>query len=272
MICFQELDTQGVDDMSSQVLDSDPVTIEAEPIDELRCLFMISRPVWPERWHYFDSPRDSRGSDLAERIFGLPEVDSVLITHDHLIIKRKQISRLPVMGLIVAGLRRLVGGSDALADEWKPLARRVAARIREHLASGEPAVATPAVRSMPDAATLQLRVQGVLDREVNPVVANHGGGVHLIQLIDNVVYLSLSGGCQGCGLAENTLKHGVEAAIRDAVPEISRIIDLTNHGAGLAPFFKHRRGTCPSRRAVIDSREHSQDDFDNQPDSINRHR
>ena len=58
----------------------------------------------------------------------------------------------------------------------------------------------------------------------------------LVDLIDNVVYLRMSGGCQGCGLADITLRHGVDAAIREAVPEIGRIHDLTNHAAGVMPY------------------------------------
>ena len=75
------------------------------------------------------------------------------------------------------------------------------------------------------------------------MVASHGGGVELVDLVDNVVYLRMSGGCQGCGLADITLRHGVDAAIRDVVPEIGRIHDLTNHAAGVMPY--RLSGTSP---------------------------
>ena len=76
----------------------------------------------------------------------------------------------------------------------------------------------------------------MLDEQVNPVIAGHGGGVSILDVKDNVVYVQMWGGCQGCGLADMTLKNGVEAAVRDAVPEVGEIIDLTNHRAGKNPY------------------------------------
>src|SRR2546421_8264346 len=96
----------------------------------------------------------------------------------------------------------------------------VARVARSHVDSGQIALSPALIASMPTAEQLRLRVRAVLEEQVNPVVASHGGGVDLVDLIDNVVYLHMSGGCQGCGLADVTLRHGVDAAIRDAVPEI----------------------------------------------------
>lgn len=81
------------------------------------------------------------------------------------------------------------------------------------------------------------RVQQVLDEEINPSVARHGGQVSLVDIRDQVVYLRMGGGCQGCGLAGVTLTQGIRRALRDAVPEIEGVEDVTDHSAGDNPYY-----------------------------------
>ena len=76
------------------------------------------------------------------------------------------------------------------------------------------------------------RVIQVLDHQINPAIAAHGGHAELVAVEDDVAYLRLSGGCQGCGMASVTLSQGIEVALRDSVPEISRVVDVTDHAAG----------------------------------------
>ena len=84
---------------------------------------------------------------------------------------------------------------------------------------------------------LSSRVQKVLDQEINPMVASHGGFVKLIQIDDDVAYVEMAGGCQGCGLSAVTLKQGVEAAIFHSVPEIAEVLDTTKHEEGVNPYY-----------------------------------
>lgn len=81
------------------------------------------------------------------------------------------------------------------------------------------------------------RVQYLLDTAINPAVAGHGGMVSLVDVKDNTVYLQMGGGCQGCGAADVTLRQGVERMIREEVPEVLEIIDLTDHAAGQNPYY-----------------------------------
>lgn len=78
----------------------------------------------------------------------------------------------------------------------------------------------------------------VLEAAVNPGIAAHGGRADLVAVEDGTAYLRLSGGCQGCGLAKVTLTQGIEGAIRDAVPEIVSVVDVTDHAAGANPYFE----------------------------------
>jgi Fe/S biogenesis protein NfuA len=81
------------------------------------------------------------------------------------------------------------------------------------------------------------RVQDVLDTQVNPGVAGHGGTVSLARVEDGVAYISMGGGCQGCGAADVTLRQGIERMIREQVPEIERVADVTDHASGANPYY-----------------------------------
>lgn len=85
---------------------------------------------------------------------------------------------------------------------------------------------------------LAARVQAILDREVNPGIASHGGYIDLLDVRDGTAYIEMGGGCQGCAQVDVTLRHGVEVAIRAAVPEIVAIVDTTDHAAGTNPYYQ----------------------------------
>jgi len=87
-----------------------------------------------------------------------------------------------------------------------------------------------------------LAIQRVFDDEINPAVAQHGGWVALLEVKDDVAYIQLGGGCQGCGMVDVTLKQGIEVRIREAVPGIREIIDTTDHAGGRNPYFQPAKG------------------------------
>lgn len=86
--------------------------------------------------------------------------------------------------------------------------------------------------------TMVEKVQQVIEQNINPAVAGHGGRIALIDIRDNVVFVELQGGCQGCGMANVTLKQGVEKAIMAAVPEITEVLDVTEHAGGKNPYYQ----------------------------------
>ena len=83
-----------------------------------------------------------------------------------------------------------------------------------------------------------IAIQELLDDEINPAIAAHGGYISLIDVEDDTAYIQLAGGCQGCGMADVTLKQGVEGAIIRAAPTITNILDVTDHAAGSDPYFQ----------------------------------
>src|SRR3984893_11550741 len=82
------------------------------------------------------------------------------------------------------------------------------------------------------------RIQDVLDRQINPSVAAHGGFVDLLEVRGGAAYVQLGGGCQGCAQVDVTLRQGIDVAIKAAVPQITEVIDVTDHAAGTNPYFQ----------------------------------
>ena len=82
------------------------------------------------------------------------------------------------------------------------------------------------------------KVIEVLAVQINPQIAAHGGFAELVAVDESIAYLRMGGGCQGCGMAAVTLSQGIEVAILDGVPEIHRVVDVTDHASGSNPYFE----------------------------------
>jgi cystathionine gamma-synthase len=99
-------------------------------------------------------------------------------------------------------------------------------------------VVWPAAQPAPEGTGgLAERVRRVLDDEVNTAVAAHQGHVVLVDVVDSTVRIRLEGRCQGCSLAEVTVRQGIERLLRARVPEVTTLVDITDHEAGTEPFF-----------------------------------
>ena len=81
------------------------------------------------------------------------------------------------------------------------------------------------------------KLQQLLDRHINPSLAAHGGYAQLERVEDTVVYISMGGGCQGCAMSAATLREGITAMISQALPEVTQVIDVTDHDAGENPYY-----------------------------------
>jgi len=191
----------------------DNIAITGDPITDAMCRFTVDRPVYPEKSFYFDSKEQAEGSALAERLFAIEGVKGVQVSHNQVTVRK--------VGM----------------DEWSVVGKQIGAAIRAFLATNEPVVTDEVRQRIPPVDEIKERVQQVLDTEINPSVAEHGGIVRLIDVKDNVVYIQMGGGCQGCGQADVTLKFGIETAIRAAVDGVGDILDVTDHAAGRNPYY-----------------------------------
>jgi Fe-S cluster biogenesis protein NfuA len=195
------------------------IRITAEPIDNGRCKFLVSEPLHAGGVRRFASREEAQGSPLAEAIFSIPGAD--------------------VAEVIVSG--NLVTVVKQSATPWPVVGKAVGQAIRGALAGDRPAVAAKPAPAAGGGGTaddaLYERVADLFDQQVNPMVARHGGRVELIDVQDSVVMVRMAGGCQGCGMADVTLRQGIEAMLQQHVPEVRGVVDITDHTAGSNPYF-----------------------------------
>jgi Fe/S biogenesis protein NfuA len=94
---------------------------------------------------------------------------------------------------------------------------------------------------------LARRITAVFERKINPGLAQHGGRVALTDLKDTTAYVEMSGGCQGCSMATKTLRNGIMRVLADEFPELTNVVDTTDHTGGSNPYFKgDQEGASPT--------------------------
>lgn len=198
-------------------MDASEIRITAEPIDANRCKFVVSEPVYAGGVRRFASAEEARGSPLAEAIFQIPTLGAT--------------------ELIVSG--NLVTVVKHSATPWQAVGKPIGAAIRSALASAvSPVAAMPRPPGAVSDDALYEQVSKLFDEQVNPMVARHGGRVELIDVQDAVVMLRMGGGCQGCGMADVTLRQGIEGMLAQFVPAVRGIVDITDHATGANPYFQ----------------------------------
>lgn len=105
---------------------------------------------------------------------------------------------------------------------------------------GQLAITAPNIRGAKpaDDAPLREKIEHVLTSEINPNLASHGGMVSLVEIANNSeVVLQFGGGCHGCGMADVTLKQGIEKTLKEHFPEITSVRDVTDHSTGENPYY-----------------------------------
>lgn len=85
------------------------------------------------------------------------------------------------------------------------------------------------------------QIHQVLTEQVNPAIASHGGGAELVSVDGTIAYLRLFGGCQGCGLAQVTLKQGIEKILLESIDELTQVVDVTDHASGDNPYYESQK-------------------------------
>ena len=176
-----------------------------------RCKFTVDRPLLPGDSAFFGDRADATLAPLAAELLAIAGVESVLIADN------------------------IVTASAPYAVDWPSMG--IGNIIRKHIRAGQPIVPPSYFENLPSEGDLKWAISDLLEREINPAVASHGGFVELIDVKKNNVYIRLGGGCQGCGAADVTLKQGIEKAIRDLVPRVGEILDTTDHAAGRNPYY-----------------------------------
>ncbi|UUZ76202.1 NifU family protein [Polaromonas sp. P1(28)-13] len=176
----------------------------------------MSRSLHPGGPFFFGNQERAAGSPLGERLFALPGVANVLIAENVVTI-----------------------GKEPSAS-WSGLKAAIGTAIRTQLLTGVPAILEMAVHaSMQGRSDTELGVvvQQLLDKEVNRSIASHGGKISLVDVREGKLFITMSGGCQGCAASQLTLRQGFEVMVKRVAPEIEEIVDATDHAAGKQPFY-----------------------------------
>jgi Fe-S cluster biogenesis protein NfuA len=131
---------------------------------------------------------------------------------------------LPVLGRIEAQLRAAVPAVTAV-------------RLAAPAAGAATETAADAAAAPETTADLAEAARAILDTDINPAIAAHRGRVTVAGAADGWIRVRLEGGCQGCSLAEVTLRQGIEPVLRARLPQMTGLTDVTEHEAGTEPFF-----------------------------------
>lgn len=187
------------------------IRITAEPVDAARCRFLVSEPLF-DGVRRFAATAEAAGSPLAEALFAVPGVTEVVVSGATLTVTKDS------------------------PEPWQVAGKAVGTAIRAALAGARPVVTAAPVSTSTDDDALYGRVADLFEAEINPAIARHGGFVELVDVQDATVLLRMGGGCQGCGMADVTLRQGIETALRQRVPEVTGVVDITDHAAGTNPY------------------------------------
>jgi NFU1 iron-sulfur cluster scaffold homolog, mitochondrial len=193
------------------------IRAETSLADPDTCKFVVSRMVHPGGPFLFDNKERAAGSPLVERLFALPGVRRVLIAESVVIV-----------------------GKDPRIS-WSGMKAAIGAAIRTQLITGVPAILEAPRNAYTGGSTdqkVRAVVQELLDREVNRSIASHGGKISIIDVRGGTLFITMSGGCQGCAASSVTLRQGFEVMVRRVAPEIVDIVDMTDHAAGEKPFYR----------------------------------
>jgi Fe-S cluster biogenesis protein NfuA len=212
--------------MSDGVIAAQPIIIRAEIslADPDTCKFVVNRSVHSGGPFFFSNKKQAAGSPLSEQLFTLSGVANVLIADSVVTICK-----------------------DPIAS-WTGLKAAIGSAIRAQLITGMPAILEMYIHTGTQASILngtQRRsdtelmtvIQVLLNKEVNPSIANHGGKILIVKISQSKLYISMSGGCQGCASSQVTLRQGFDVMLKRVAPEIEEVVDTTNHSAGKQPYY-----------------------------------
>lgn len=189
------------------------IAVETPPESDPTARFDLDQPVVPGGSIVFHSAEEAVGWPLIQRVFAIDGVVLVMGRDKTLFVSKDE------------------GSWDAIID-------KVTEAITAHFAPEETDDVVGPVLTGAELEALKDRVRQVLDDEINPAVASHGGYIQLLDIQGATAYVHMGGGCQGCGMASVTLKQGVETMLTQAVPEIKKVLDTTDHAAGKNPFYQ----------------------------------
>jgi len=197
------------------------IKINAQPEpDPTRCKFNINRIIYDGTF-YCPNRSIAKDSPLLEALFEIPQITEILVSGNNLIIGIERTEPWQMIGKEIGNIirKQIQTGTKLLADEL-------------------PTTETEKEIPHPDLKTpIAQKIKKLIEDQINPAISSHGGWCALIDVKDNIAFIQLGGGCQGCGMVDVTLKQGIERTIKASFPSIEKVYDRTDHAAGKNPYY-----------------------------------
>jgi Fe-S cluster biogenesis protein NfuA len=194
-------------------------------LNPARMRFLPGRTLLSSGTAGFLNADSSARSPLAQRLFEIDGITSVYVDPQAITVSKSDDIEWPMLNPVILGaiMEHFAAGEPVILDEDRPLPK-------------------PGLETADGKA-----IQGLLEQRINPQVASHGGRISLVDVQDDTAYIRLEGGCQGCGMADVTLKQGVTKEIQALVPGIRTVLDVTDHAGGTNPYHQPGKdGTAQS--------------------------
>lgn len=203
------------------------IRVQHSPRDPEALRFLLDAPVQAGRGSArFDGPTE--GAPLAGALFAVAGVSQVAVDGASIHVRKRADAR------------------------WQDMKAPIAAAIRAILANAEQPLGEASDETAGDGdARMLATVRDLLDSRINPSIARHGGHITAERVAGAILYLRMSGGCQGCAASQLTLRGGVERVLRAALPDLRGIVDLTDHDAGTRPFYGGGPGGVPQAASPL---------------------
>lgn len=175
----------------------------------------------------YSSSAEAALSPIASKLFGFPWVEEITIAPQSLLIRRQDWVDFDI---IAEPLKELISEHfKAYESENK-----TSQNFEEN---PDPVLAPIGEVNLSDYSEQEALIVKFLAEEVNPQVASHGGKISFVKLDKKTVHLKMEGGCQGCEMAQMTLKEGVEKSLLERFDFISSVVDTTDHSSGVNPYL-----------------------------------
>ena len=195
--------------------DEKKINITGEPtLDPQVCKFIVDHSLFEDKSCNCRTKDMAKGSPLLEALFTINGIGQVLVSGNTLTIAK------------------------STTDPWPLLGKQIGKAVRDTINSGVTLIADTAETMKPSEKDIRIKIEKLFKDEINPQIASHGGFVELADVDDTKVYVRLGGGCQGCSSANDTLKLGIAKAIQQLIPEVTEVLDATDHASGLNPYYQ----------------------------------
>jgi len=194
-------------------------------LNPARMRFLPGRTLLSSGTAGFLNADSSARSPLAQRLFEIDGITSAYVDPQAITVSKSDDIEWPMLNPVILGaiMEHFAAGEPVILDEDRPLPK-------------------PGLETADGKA-----IQALLEQRINPQVASHGGRISLVDVQDDTAYIRLEGGCQGCGMADVTLKQGVTKEIQALVPGIRTVLDVTDHAGGTNPYHQPGKdGTAQS--------------------------